>query len=311
MTLRSILVSGRRPLFTAACTASIAASGLAGMSSTSAPASRARTEASPAAEAVHDPSHVESVRYDDSLKSKFVAQNAGQDLRRKRGGQTGVIEGRHRDVGGHDGIHSARDRSAERRPFHRFEVWTIRRDRSEFMCVSVAVSPWPGKCFAVTRTRFPELACAPSMNALTKRDTLAGFSPYDRILMMGLSGLLFTSASGKNSHWKPIARDSFAVISPSMRASSGSPDAVKAMACGKHRSAFNAHGDAALEVSPDQKRNLRHTLHAVDERGGFAGGRFAHDASLGRVDQVMPPTCSREMSCETEWHRASGARGAH
>ena len=43
--------------------------------------------------------------------------------------------------------------------------------------------------------------------------------------MIGLSGLLFTSADGANTHWNPSARASRAVIFPSSAVHSGFPAA--------------------------------------------------------------------------------------
>src|ERR1035438_5825941 len=63
-------------------------------------------------------------------------------------------------------------------------------------CVSTAVSPWPGKCFAVVSTKLRLSEWAPSMKALTCAATSCGFSPKERMLMIGLSGLLLTSATG-------------------------------------------------------------------------------------------------------------------
>ena len=60
-------------------------------------------------------------------------------------------------------------------------------------CESVAVSPWPGKCFAVAIT--PAL-CVPWMKAATYFATSVGSSPYERTLMTGFAALLFTSATG-------------------------------------------------------------------------------------------------------------------
>ena len=44
--------------------------------------------------------------------------------------------------------------------------------------------------------------------------TITGFSPNDRVLMIGLAGLLLTSATGAKLRWMPTARPSSAVIRP-------------------------------------------------------------------------------------------------
>ena len=41
-----------------------------------------------------------------------------------------------------------------------------------------------------------------------------GSSPNDRVLMIGLAGLLFTSATGAKARWMPTARPSSAVMRP-------------------------------------------------------------------------------------------------
>ena len=59
--------------------------------------------------------------------------------------------------------------------------------------VSVAVSPWPGKCLAV-----PSMppACIPWRYAVAIRPTNSGSSPKERTLMIGFFGLLLTSTTG-------------------------------------------------------------------------------------------------------------------
>ena len=59
--------------------------------------------------------------------------------------------------------------------------------------VSVAVSPWPGKCLAVES--IPP-AWIPLMVATAIRPTNAGSSPKERTLMIGFVGLLLTSTTG-------------------------------------------------------------------------------------------------------------------
>jgi len=78
-------------------------------------------------------------------------------------------------------------------------------------CESVPVSPCPGKCFAVAS--MPK-SCRPRTSAATMRPTWAGSSPNARVLMIGLAGLLFTSATGANASWTPTARPSSAVMRP-------------------------------------------------------------------------------------------------
>src|SRR5216683_948537 len=71
---------------------------------------------------------------------------------------------------------------------------TVGRSR----CESVLVSPWPGKCFAVER---PPFSSTPRTNAATNSETRAGSSPKERVLMIGFSGLLLTSASDEKRNF--------------------------------------------------------------------------------------------------------------
>jgi hypothetical protein len=43
---------------------------------------------------------------------------------------------------------------------------------------------------------------------------MLGSAPYDRVLMTGLRGLTFTSATGAKAMWMPAARASSAVMRP-------------------------------------------------------------------------------------------------
>ena len=79
------------------------------------------------------------------------------------------------------------------------------------MCESVPVSPWPGKCFAVASIPWSWM---PRISAAASRPTSTGSSPNERVLMIGLAGLLLTSATGANARWIPTARPSSAVIRP-------------------------------------------------------------------------------------------------
>ena len=78
--------SEMRPDSTASSRPAIAASGTGGINSTSAPASTARTAASPGGIEDRDAAHVHRVGDDQSAKFHFVAQQAGQNFWRKRGG---------------------------------------------------------------------------------------------------------------------------------------------------------------------------------------------------------------------------------
>ena len=79
-------------------------------------------------ESLRDAAHLQRVGHDDAFESQFVAQNAGQNFRRKRGRNVRVVERRHRDMRGHDGIGAAFDRGAERRPLHLLEPRPVAGD---------------------------------------------------------------------------------------------------------------------------------------------------------------------------------------
>ena len=98
--------------------------------------------------------------------------------------------------------------------------------------LSTAVSPWPGKCLAQRRMGLAGSEWAPSMNAVTCAATSLGCWPKERILMMGLSGLLFTSATGAKIQWTPSALASLAVAAPSCQVAPRSSAALNAMLCG-------------------------------------------------------------------------------
>ena len=97
-------------------------------------------------------------------------------------------------------------------------------------CESTSVSPCPGKCLRVATT---PPACRPRTQAEASRDTTAGSSPNERVLMTGLRGLLLTSATGAKLTCTPRARASTAVMRPASNASPSSPAAPNAIARGK------------------------------------------------------------------------------
>jgi hypothetical protein len=68
---------------------------------------------------------------------------------------------------------------------------------------------------------------------LTITPTFAGSSPNERMLITGLRGLLFTSATGAKLTCTPSARDSTPVMRAASRTSAASPAAPNAIARGK------------------------------------------------------------------------------
>ena len=93
-------------------------------------------------------------------------------------------------------------------------------------CESTAVSPCPGKCFAVA---IAPAACAPFVNAAAKRATSAGSSPYERVDHR-VGGVVVYIDDGQDLMHAERAR--FA-SSPLARAYSGLPVAPTAMFQGK------------------------------------------------------------------------------
>ena len=69
-------------------------------------------------------------------------------------------------------------------------------------CESVAVSPCPGKCFALAAT---PVDWSPRTHAAAWRAASAGSAPKLRTPITGLSGLEFTSTSGANATVHPVA----------------------------------------------------------------------------------------------------------
>ena len=67
-------------------------------------------------------------------------------------------------------------------------------------CESCRVSPWPGKCLAQAAT---PARCVPRTNAATWRATSSGTEPKARIPITGLSGFVFTSATGARFRFTP------------------------------------------------------------------------------------------------------------
>ncbi len=192
----------------------MAASGTGGMSSTSAPASTARTAASPGANCeVTPPMSIASVTIRPwnfiSSRSRpvriFRESVAGTDGSGSNAGTArwpGMMELTPAAIAARKGTSSVAS-SSLRLP------GTVASER----CESTLTLPWPGKCFAVDK---PPFSSTPRMNCVTYSETCCGSSPNERMLMMGLSGLLLTSASGAKIQCTPAARASSAVILPTV-----------------------------------------------------------------------------------------------
>jgi hypothetical protein len=82
--------------------------------------------------------------------------------------------------------------------------------------LSVAVSPWPGKCLAVDTIR--PSRWYPFTWAATSSATSAGSDEIERTPITGLSGFTLTSASGAKSVVMPTDFSSRPPIAPAVRA---------------------------------------------------------------------------------------------
>ena len=227
---RSIRSSGRRPDFTAATIPRRAAARSGGMRITSAPASSARTAASPRSNMRSTaPMSIASVKTSppNSISSRRrEVRTAGA---RVAGTFAPVIPG---TVMWAVMIAPSPESIARRKGRSSTESMRSRLTRitGSEMCESIPVSPWPGKCLAVAIAPW---SWTPLTKAAPRRATCAGSSPIARTLMTGFSGLLFTSSTGAKGTWTPIARPSSAVTRPISYAIPGSPAAPSAISAGK------------------------------------------------------------------------------
>ena len=173
------------------------------------------------------------------------------------------FERRQDDVRRHHGFSAAIEALPERRELQRLEPPAIESDDWQTqMAVDVGV-PVPRKCLSVAM--MPP-SCAPSTYAATSAPTRAGSSPYDRVLITGLRGLLFTSATGAKFTCTPSARDSMPVMRASSRTRRSSPGGAHRHLTRKRRAADDSETDAGFEISRVEQRHGRQTLQAVDQK---------------------------------------------
>ena len=129
----------------------------------------------------------------------------------------------------------------------------------------MAVSPCPGKCFSVATT---PPACRPSTAARTIAPTRPGSSPNERMLITGLRGLLFTSATGAKFTCTPMAAG---LLRGDPRGLAHQPGVT---------GRAEGHGAREQRVPPlmrmptpcsksarDQQRQRRHALQPIEDRG--------------------------------------------
>ncbi len=79
------------------------------------------------AEAFRDAAHFKRVGDDDAFESQLLAQNAGQDFGRKRGGRVGIVKRGDGDVRGHHRIDAVLDGGAERHELHLLQPLAVAR----------------------------------------------------------------------------------------------------------------------------------------------------------------------------------------
>ena len=200
-----------RPVATAAVIAAIAESGSAGIRRRSEPARNARTVASPAPYfATMAPIVSASVTTRPGKRSESRSRPVSTAAERVPGSSEPVKAG--------NAMCALITTSAPAAIPARNGTSSIESSRAypdaingRPMCESIWVSPWPGKCLSVASIAW---SCSPRTYSVTSRDTVRGSSPNDRILMIGLAGLLLTSASGAKLTWMPTARPSTAAAAP-------------------------------------------------------------------------------------------------
>ncbi len=110
--------------------------------------------------------------------------------------------------------------------------------------------------------------------------------------MIGLSGLLLTSATGAKIQLTPMARASRAVSAASANTPSRSCGGGESHVVRPRGGGVYAHGRAALEIGADQEGKLGHLLHAVQERG--------HGVGLGIADAVVHGMAGDDESADVE-----------
>ena len=96
--------------------------------------------------------------------------------------------------------------------------------------------------------------------------------------MMGLSGLLLTSASGAKAQLTPRARASRAVAAPSSLYGVQISSGAESHRIWETGSLGNTHRSTALEIGTHEQRQFGNPLHVVDEGGHFKGLRKDHVA---------------------------------
>ena len=211
--------------------------------------------------------HVHRVGDHQAAEAQLAAQQLGRHRLRQRGRRAARIERRHGDVAQHHRVDTRLDRAPERQQLDRVQPRRARRHRRR------AAGGCPPPCRRGPGSVWPCVSSPPLLRAASRRrrpgaPRSSGSSPYERMLMTGLAGLLFTSATGANAQCMPSARPSRAVTSPVKRAASSEPRRPDRHRVGqRHDAAPDAEGQAALHVRGHEQRHRRQVLQLVQQRG--------------------------------------------
>ena len=172
------------------------------------------------ADAGADRAHLERVGDHEPVEAELLAQQPGQDpsaqrrrqrrrARARAGARSSPPAPRRRS---RRGTAAARARGRPRRPAGRGAS-------------RPTVSPCPGKCLAQAATPW---RCVPSTKAATWRATSSGSAPKLRTPITGLSGFVFTSATGAKFRLTPARASSAAIAAATSAVSAGSSTAPSA-----------------------------------------------------------------------------------
>ena len=183
-------------------------------------------------------------------------------------------------------------------------------------CESSSVSPCPGKCLAQAAT---PPASSPATNAATWRATSSASEPNERTPMIGLSAVVFTSATGAKSRLMPAPARSAChraghgprqldVVDDAERPVSGIRAAFSSLEA-RHVAALLVDGDDELRPLGTQRVRQRTQL-----------GRVAHvprvedDAAEPRLEQPTNPVrrlLAREAGQQAAQGEALELAGRH
>ena len=204
-----------------------------------------------------------------TITPSYPSGRAAGRAQRGSGSRSAVVDRGHDDVRGHHRCHPGADGRGEGRELAGYQGRRGGLDRGSSRWLSLAVSPWPGKCLGQAAT---PAAWRPVVHAATWRRR-AGSGPKLRVPITGLSGLLLTSATGPRSRSMPTAerRTDHPPVARVRPRSSTAPSApARATGC---RQRVQSGDVATLLVDRDHGRG------ATSGGGGQRGDR--HRAIVG------------------------------